>query len=205
MITVDARGLFCPAPVVEARMAIDSLPKEGGQVRVFVDNQLAVENLGRMADASGYGHLLSDQEDGVYSITITVGTGRALPDNTAPTLTPSLPPTGTGLAVAIGRAAMGDGDKDLGEILIKGFLYTLSQLPDEPQALLLFNGGVKLALTDSNTLTDIQTLAERGTRVLVCGTCLNYYEASHMLGAGEIGNMYDLVREMTAAQSVITL
>ena len=203
MITVDARGLFCPAPVVEARRAIDRLPKEGGRVQIFVDNQMAAENLGRMAEAGGYGHTLQAQGEGIYNITITVGEGRAAPEVLP--ANPPLPRDGTGLVVAIGRDSMGGGSEELGEILIKGFLYTLLQLDPPPRALLLFNSGVKLALDDSNTLADIRALSERGTRLIVCGTCVNYYEVSHKLGAGEIGNMFDIVREMAEAAHVINL
>ena len=205
MLSIDARGLFCPAPMVMAREAIRSLPAEGGQVQILVDNQMAAENLGRMAAAAAYGHSLERLEDGVYSLTITVGEARG---DTAPdplAASPPLPQDGRGLVVAIGRTAMGGGSEELGEILIKGFLYSLSQLPVPPQALLLFNGGIKLALAESNALADIQALDAGGTRVLVCGTCVNYYEAAQQLRVGEIGNMFDLVREMAAAQRLIQL
>lgn len=200
MITVDARGLFCPAPVVEARKAIARLPKDGGQVHVFVDNQLAAENLSRMAAGSGFQYVLQEQDGGVYSLTITVGEGHA-PSPAGP----PLPLDGAGLVVSIGRDTMGGGSDELGGILIKGFLYALAQLPQAPQALLFYNGGIKLALADSNSLSDIRELAEKGTRVLVCGTCVNYYEAADRLGVGEIANMFDIVREMTDAERLVQL
>ena len=200
MITVDARGLFCPAPVVEARKAIARLPEHGGQVHVFVDNQLAAENLSRMAAGLGFGYALQEQGDGVYSLTITVGEGHA-PSPAAP----ALPQDGAGLVVSIGRDKMGGGSDELGEILIKGFLYALVQLPQAPRALLFFNGGIQLALENSNSLSDIRELAEKGTRVLVCGTCVNYYEAADKLAVGEIANMFDLLGEMADAERLIQL
>ncbi|MCL2368421.1 MAG: sulfurtransferase-like selenium metabolism protein YedF [Oscillospiraceae bacterium] len=195
MIKIDARTLACPAPVVKARQAIASLPKSGGLVQILVDNQLAAENLARMSEAAGYKAIREDQGDKIYAITITVGEDAY---NMAP-----VPQSVGGLVVALGGDAMGRGAEELGEILVKGFLYSLSQLEQVPQALLLFNSGAKLAAQGANTVPDIQTLSERGTRIRVCGTCVDYYGIT--LGVGEIANMYDIVAEMTGAERVVTL
>ena len=195
MQTIDARRLACPAPVVKARQAIAALPEAGGLVQVLVDNPLAAENLARMSAAAGYGTARTDRGDGSYAVTITVGEGvRGAA---------SVPQSVGGLVVAVGGDSMGRGAPALGEILVKGFLYTLSQLEQVPRALLLFNSGAKLAARGANTVPDITALSERGTRVLVCGTCVNYYELE--LGVGEIANMYELVEEMQRAERVVTL
>ena len=48
-------------------------------------------------------------------------------------------------------------------------------------------------------------LAERGTEVLVCGTCLDFYGVKDKLAAGEVSNMYDILGRMQEAAKVITL
>jgi len=199
MTTIDARGLACPAPVVRARAAIKSLPQAGGLVQIFVDNQLAAENLERMSAAAGYSSLIQDEGDGAYAVTIAVGEDA---DHAELDKVP-LPVGDAGLVVAIGKSAMGEGAPELGEILIKSFLYSLRNLDAPPGTLLLFNGGVKLGAAGANTVSDLEALLERGTRVLLCGTCLDYYELRPAVG--EIANMYDIAREMARAQKVINL
>ena len=48
MLKVDARGDACPLPVVKAKKAISEL-KGTGEVEVLVDNEIAVQNLTKMA------------------------------------------------------------------------------------------------------------------------------------------------------------
>ena len=197
MTSIDARGLACPAPVVKARAAIADLPQAGGLVQILVDNPLAAENLERMSTAAGHSAARQDQGAGTYTVTITVGKGaRDAAVTSSHTSTP-------GPVVAIGSNSMGKGANELGEILIKGFLYTLTQLDPPPQTLLLFNGGVKLAAADANTHTDLETLSQRGTRILVCGTCVNYYGID--IAVGEIANMLDIVEAMQSAEKLINL
>ena len=40
-VTVDARGLACPLPVVNAKKAAEEM-KNGGVLEVLVDNEIAV-------------------------------------------------------------------------------------------------------------------------------------------------------------------
>ena len=53
MTHVDARGDACPLPVVKAKRAISEL-KGAGQVEILVDNEIAVQNLTKMAQQKGY-------------------------------------------------------------------------------------------------------------------------------------------------------
>ena len=53
MLKVDARGDACPLPVVKAKKAISEL-QGAGEVDVLVDNEIAVQNLTKMAQQKGY-------------------------------------------------------------------------------------------------------------------------------------------------------
>ena len=67
MLKVDARGDACPLPVVKAKKAISEL-KGAGEVEVLVDNEIAVQNLTKMAEQKGYqssAKKLADQEEKV--------------------------------------------------------------------------------------------------------------------------------------------
>jgi len=198
MTPIDARGLACPAPVIKAKNAIKALPPTGGLVRILVDNSLAAENLERMSAAAGYSCMI-EEDHGTHTVTIAVG------ENTDPTVldTVSLPTEDGGTVYLIGKTSMGDGERELGEILLKSFLYTLANQAAPPKTLLFFNSGVHLTKADANTIPDLQTLQTRGTRILVCGTCLDYYDLRPAVG--EVCTMLHIAEEMEAAHKVITL
>jgi len=198
MTPIDARGLACPAPVIEAKNAIKALPTEGGLVQILVDNPLAAENLERMSAAQGYSCMI-EQDKGTHTVTIAVG------ENADPIKLDAFPLPGATSAsvIAISRKSLGDGEAELGEILMKSFLYTLTNLDTKPSALLLFNSGTHLVKSGTNTLPDLQTLAASGTRILVCGACLDYYDISPAVGT--IATMLDITEEMMNADKVLTL
>ena len=63
MITVNAMGDACPIPVVKTKNAIASL-KGADVVETLVDNEIAVENLKKMADQKGYKTTSEKLEEG---------------------------------------------------------------------------------------------------------------------------------------------
>ncbi len=91
---------------------------------------------------------------------------------------------------------MGDGSEELGKILIKGFIYALTELSPPPKALLFVNGGVMLAQNGANTVQDLKTLEAGGTEIIICGTCVNYFNIKDDLAVGTIGDMYTIAGKM---------
>ena len=71
MITVNAMGDACPIPVVKTKNAIASL-KGADVVETLVDNEIAVENLKKMADQKGYKTTSEKLEEGKYRVCIIV-------------------------------------------------------------------------------------------------------------------------------------
>ncbi|WP_416366678.1 DsrE family protein [Muricomes intestini] len=51
----------------------------------------------------------------------------------------------------------------------------------------------------------LKALEARGTEVLVCGTCLNFYNLADKLKVGTVSNMYDIAGAMQAVDKVISL
>lgn len=206
MTLIDALGLPCPIPVVKAKNAIAALPADGGVVQVLVDNTVACDNLAKMAKGSGHQCETQSRPDGNFLVVIAVGAGR---DKTAEKAqaVPFVPelPAGAGLVAAISADSMGRGSEELGKILIKGFIFSLSQLTPPPQTVVFFNSGVRLTLRDANTVDDLRTLVDKGCRVLICGTCVDYYQCKDEVAVGEIVNMYGIVEAMSAARSVINI
>ena len=109
----------------------------------------------------------------------------------------------TNTVVVLSSNKMGEGSEELGQILMKGFIYALTELDDLPSTILLYNSGVKLSTEGSNSINDLKTLQAQGVEILSCGTCLNYYELTEKLEVGEVTNMYFILEKMSQADKII--
>lgn len=107
------------------------------------------------------------------------------------------------IVVVLSSDKMGEGDDELGKVLIKGFIYAITQLDKLPKAILLYNGGVKLSSEGSDSIEDLKALEEQGVEILSCGTCLNFYNLQDKLQVGKVTNMYSIVEELAGATNVI--
>ena len=98
---------------------------------------------------------------------------------------------------------MGTGDDVLGKKLLKGFIFSLTQLPRLPKTILLYNGGAHLSCEGSDSLEDLKNLADAGVEILTCGTCLDFYGITDKLAVGEVTNMYVITEKLTGASVVV--
>lgn len=194
MIQVNALGDACPIPVVKTQNAIREL-KHGGIVETLVDNEIASENVMKMARSKGYAVHAQTLAPDQIKVTVTV------PDEKPPA-EPEQAAKG-GAVVAISAREMGSGDEKLGQALLKSFLYALSQLDTLPKTMLFYNSGAFLTCQESPVLEDLNAMASGGVEILTCGTCLNYYGLTDRLAVGEVGNMYDIVEKMAGAGCLI--
>ncbi len=206
MIYVDALGDTCPIPVVKAKNAIKEL-NGPGEVQILVDNEIAVQNLTKMANQKGYGVTSVKLEENKYQVTYTIG-GKDIqeeePAAGKETETPLCCPDKRGkTVVTITSAYMGNGNDELGSVLMKGFLYALSQQEELPEAVLFYNGGANLTCEGSASLEDLKSMEAQGVEILTCGTCLDYYGLKEKLAVGSVTNMYTIVEKLTQAQKVI--
>lgn len=71
MIKVNAMGDVCPIPVIKTKNAIKEMA-EGGVVEVLVDNEIAVQNLTKMAKQKQYVCRSEKVAENEYKVTITV-------------------------------------------------------------------------------------------------------------------------------------
>ena len=203
--TVDARGLACPEPVLLAKNAIG----ENEEVTVLVDNDIAVENIRRLAAKTACGFSVTEREGGVREIALVRTGATGYPPVDAGAVAAELsgaviPGKETGpVVVILSDNRMGRGDDVLGDILIRGFIHTLAQLKPLPATIICYNAGVKLAVKDSTVLDDLQQLVKDGVDIMVCGTCVNYFGLGDQIAAGRISNMYDIVETMAGAARLV--
>lgn len=109
------------------------------------------------------------------------------------------------IVIVVSADTMGRGDDDLGQVLLRNYLHTLTEVVPKPDTLVFFNSGVKLAARESPALDDLQTLAGQGVQILLCGTCLNHFDLKEQAAVGEISNMYAISETLLRAGKVINL
>ena len=198
MTHVDARGDACPLPVVKAKRAISEL-KGAGQVEILVDNEIAVQNLTKMAQQKGYQYSAEKLAEREYRVLFTIGEGPAAEETPAV----CMPDARTDTVVAIGANTMGAGAEELGKTLLKAFVFALTQQDKLPKTVLFYNGGASLTCEGSPMLEDLKTLESEGVEIMTCGTCLNYYGLTEKLAVGSVTNMYAIVEKLTHAGNVV--
>ncbi|RHV54736.1 sulfurtransferase-like selenium metabolism protein YedF [Faecalibacterium sp. OM04-11BH] len=198
-IKVDALGDACPLPVVKAKKAISEL-QGAGQVEVLVDNEIAVQNLTKMAQQKGYQYSAEKLEERKYRVLFTLGEVESAPAEAAPVCVPD---ARTDTVVAISAAVMGEGSEELGKTLLKAFVFALTQQDKLPKTILFYNGGAALTCEGSAMLEDLKALEVQGVEILTCGTCLNFYGLTEKLAVGSVTNMYTIAEKLTQAGNVV--
>lgn len=201
MLEVNAMGDACPMPVIKTMNALKTL-EQGGTVETRVDNEIAVQNLLKMAREKGHAARWEQVAQGEYRVVITTAPQKSTPqqpEGTCPTQQKSRKNT----VVVIASDRMGEGSEELGKTLLKGFFYALTQQETLPDTILFYNKGAQMSCEGSPALEDLRSLQEQGVELLTCGTCLNYYGLSDRLAVGEVTNMYVICEKMTHADTVV--
>jgi selenium metabolism protein YedF len=192
---IDLSGLACPLPVVRTKEALEAGETE--EFIVVVDHEAARDNVSRFAQSRGCTVSVA-QAGSCYHLTIKPPEGQARETCFFPGVAPA--PATTVVVFASDR--MGDGDPELGSILMRAFCQTVVQLP-APQKLLFYNRGVFLTLDDSPVLSELKGLEEAGVDLLVCGTCLDFYKVKDRLAAGQVSNMFSILESQMQAGRII--
>lgn len=206
--TVDAKGLVCPLPVVKAKEAANSFKQEG-ILTVFVDNEIAVQNLQKFAAQKGLTAASEKKADKEYEVTIQV-TADFLGGRTAPVTKEEpeeescIPDAGKkGMLVVLSANVMGNGEEKLGKSLMKAFVFALTKQDILPETVLCYNSGAYLTCEGSDSLEDFRVLEAEGVQILTCGTCLDFYGIKNTLAVGGVTNMYDIVEKMQQATTIL--
>ncbi|MCI8537466.1 MAG: sulfurtransferase-like selenium metabolism protein YedF [Oscillospiraceae bacterium] len=202
MMRVNAMGDACPIPVVKTKNAIQSLGEAGGMVETLVDNEIAVQNLMKMAQQKGYSVKSEKLGAGRFQVVMTVGPG-AVEDSGLAECCIAPVSEGRNVVAAISSGTMGTGAEELGRTLLKGFLYALSQQDQLPRTILFYNGGASITCEGSASLEDLKSMEAQGVEILTCGTCLDFYGLKDQLRVGEVTNMYTIAEKLTGADLVV--
>ncbi len=201
MKEIDARGLACPQPVILTKKALD----ENKNVMVIVDNDTAKANLIKLAKKMKCEVAVKDENDGI-KISLYREGGENEEKKVAIELTNEDDSIATGgMVYVFGKNTLGSGSEELGRLLMKGFIYTLTEMDLPPSKVAFLNSGVYLTCEGSEAIDDLKILEAKGTEIVSCGTCLDYFEISDKLLIGEVSNMYDIVEVIASGKNTVMI
>lgn len=203
---VDARGLACPLPVVNAKKAAEEM-KDGGVLTVLVDNEIAVQNLQKFAKQKGFEASGEKKAEKEYEVIIQVNVS----ENPVQSATEEIQEEAvcspdsrkSGMVVVLSANVMGTGDEKLGKALMKAFVFAVTKQDALPETILCYNTGAYLTCEGADTLEDLKSLEAEGVNILTCGTCLDFYGMKEKLAVGSVTNMYEIVEKMETARTIV--
>lgn len=103
------------------------------------------------------------------------------------------------------RFGMGDADSALQQKLVTTYLTLLVEHNILPAAICFYTDGVRLAVEGSPVLDQLQALETKGVRLILCSTCLNYYNLTSQVKVGIVGGMGDILEALRQVTKVISL
>jgi len=196
MRTIDCRGLTCPQPVLETKKALEKIA--AGEIFVLLDDPGSKENVCRFAESQGH-RVTVAEEKGVFTVKIQKGEVPVGGETSAVGETPAV----EDFVILIDSDSLGRGSEELGRVLIRSFMHTLRESSNRPAKVIFINSGVKLACEGSAVLDDLEKVSSRGTEIISCGTCLDYFRMKEKLRIGRISNMYEILHSLVQAGKVV--
>ena len=195
---IDARGLQCPIPVIMAKKELDNNVQD---VEILVDGQTQVDNLARLGDSIGR-PISAEPFEGKFIVKFANGDTKKEEVAEMNNCT-----VDSSYAVFYNKNSIGTNEGELGFNLAKMSIFTLAESEKLPAYVLFMNEGVKLVAgeVEPQVVDNLNAMIAKGTKVLVCGTCLNYYNIKDEIKVGTVSNMYDILGAMQTVGKVITL
>ena len=197
---IDARGLACPEPVLQTKNIVEKEHAE--TIRIIVDNEAARQNVTRFLESKRF-KVSTKQADEAFYLTGKIDKDMAVSE-IVKIKEPENPGTKKIMVMVAGNR-MGHGDDELGAKLMIAFLKTLKEIGPELWRLVFVNAGVKLTISDSESLSVLKDLEKDGIHILVCGTCLTDFNILDKKEVGDTTNMLDIVTAMQLADKVINI
>ena len=202
MRIIDTKGQLCPAPLIAAKKALKETIG-GASFILLTDNQTSFDNLSRFLKDNKADFQVSES-GGVWTLTITKTTGEVSQTNPEDYCAPSISHFEKGnYVVVISSDKMGEGDEELGHLLMANFIKALKDLDELPSKMVFYNNGVKLATKSSPVIEHLRDLEKMGVELMLCATCISHYSLESVVGAGTVSNMYTITEVMASAGNII--
>ncbi len=200
MKTLNMKNMICPYPVIQTKKTLKDMGNNDTLI-VLVDNVIATENLEKMAIELGFHENFNVQKinDFEFKVTLVKGTGAIEEQKQVSKIN-------TNSIIVISTSTMGNGDNALGQKLMEGFIYSLTEQEENilPKTIILYNEGVLLSTSNKKTIEDLTVLSKKGVEILSCGLCLDFYNVIDKLEVGSSTNMY-AISQLFLTNNVINI
>lgn len=200
-IAVDARGQPCPKPLILTRQALKD-NRVGTQIAVLLDNETSCRNVERFLRDNAMPPQID--HDGIE---FTVRFTKIAPELAAPDAASYCVPAhgrmDSSYVVTLAADTLGGGSAVLGSMLMHGLLASLSETTPLPTHVLLYSSAVLLAAEGSLHVAGLRELERRGVKVLLCGTCVDFYRKQMEIRVGSISSMLTILEVQMQAGKII--
>lgn len=200
MKTIDTKGLKCPQPLIMLKEELLGLDA-GEKLKVITDNPTSLKNLTTFLRDQGVEPEVSTS--GKVHTLITEVPSKELEEVRAEAYC-STDDRARDYAVCLKSELMGEGDPELGRLLMETFVENLKLQEQLPTHVVMYNGGVLLAMKQSPVCAALTELEELGIRIMLCGTCVDHYGIQMEIGVGMISNMVVITETLASAGHVLT-
>ncbi len=197
MKILDYRGMACPQPVIETKKEIEKYP-QSDTFQMRVDNTAAVENIKRFLKNKGFTAEVKDHKNSFLIIAAREGGNYEKQEQIKDS-------SQKNTLVMVTHNCIGSGEPELGLKLMVNFIKTLNEIKDSLWRIIFVNEGVKLSAGGSEVIGDLKGLEEDGISILVCGTCLEFYNLMEKKQVGETTNMLDIITSLQVAEKIINI
>ena len=202
MRIVDTKGELCPVPLIAAKRALKETAV-GDSFIILTDNQISFNNLSHFFKDNNSNFQVSET-GGVWTLTITKTKGANSPVKAEDYCTTPITHFEKGnYVIVISSDKMGEGDDELGHLLMTNFIKALKDLDKLPQKMVFYNKGVTLVTYNSPVIEHLIDLEKMGVELLLCSTCINHYKLESVVGAGTLSNLYAITGVMASAGNIV--
>lgn len=202
---LDCSGLACPQPVLRVKEALETGTK---RLTVRLDNEAAKNNVLRFARSQGCTALIVSEKDGVTVLDITSDSNQQRDSHTSAAFSAQNfccdAQQAQKILLVIAADSMGRGNEELGWALLQTYIQTIKDVLPLPEKIIFYNSGVKLVSKASGAVDALLHLQEQGVEILVCGTCLDFFQLKSTIRVGQISNMYTIMSAMMEADKIIS-
>jgi len=107
--------------------------------------------------------------------------------------------------ILVTRNGMGEAEPALQEKLVCTYFRLMDENDILPPVICFYADGVKLVVDGSPIIDTLKSLETKGVRIILCNTCLQYYDLADQIQVGVIGGMGDIIEAQVTASKVITI
>ncbi len=177
-----------------------------GVLRVLVTQEVQSRNVSQLAAAAGLKAEI-EELDGYYRVTVYKTTAPTLPPKPQARPQPEKAVSARPHSVTLffGSDTVGRGDDELGRLLARLMLQALADMDNPPARIVFMNTGVRLVCKGSPAIEALKALEHKGTKILACGTCLDYLGLVDDVEVGTVSNMLDIIEALMGSENVLAV